>query len=135
MNPKIEFVSNLEPDESNTTMIIPAGESILIPGGIKMEIPFGYMGLFLNKSGVASKKKLLIGAQVIDTFYSGEVHINLNNVSNENTSFNSGDKLAQLVMVPILCCDMMEVSEDKLYDKMTQDSNRGEAGFGSTDKK
>src|SRR5271157_352548 len=46
-------------------------KNILIPSGIKVEIPYGYMGLFLNKSGIASKKNLLIGSQVIDCFYNG----------------------------------------------------------------
>jgi dUTP pyrophosphatase len=116
-------------------LIIDPYTNILIPSGIKVEIPYGYMGLFLNKSGVASKKEMIIGAQVIDTFYSGEVHIDLHNVSDEVVYLYSGEKLAQMVLIPILSCDLTEVDEDTLYDWMKQDSLRGANGFGSTDEK
>jgi len=125
-----------ENDEKSSYISIPPRSNLLIPSGIKVEIPFGCMGLFLNKSGVASKKELLIGAQVIDTFYSGEVHIDLHNLSEVSVDLHSGDKLAQMVMVPIISCDLTEVGdEDMLYDWMKQIEHRGESGFGSTDKK
>jgi dUTP pyrophosphatase len=107
----------------------------LIPSGVKVEIPFGHMGLFLNKSGVASKKDLIIGAQVVDTFYSGEIHIDLHNVGSEIIIIVPNEKLAQMVIVPVLNCDLTEVSEDMLYDWMKENEYRNESGFGSTDKK
>jgi len=55
-------------DITSKTITIPSGENAVIPSGIKVEIPYGHMGLFLNKSGVASKTDLIIGAQVIDCF-------------------------------------------------------------------
>jgi dUTP pyrophosphatase len=114
---------------------INSGKSILIPSGIKIEIPYGFMGLFLNKSGIASKKKLLIGAQVIDTFYSGEVHINLHNVSDEDITIKSDDKIVQLVIVPVVCATPEECKEEDLYKDMLMNDIRGEGGFGSTNKK
>ena len=111
-------------------------KSVLIPSGIKVEIPYGYMGLFLNKSGVASKKKLLVGAQVIDTFYDGEVHINLHNIGTESIDISPDDKIIQMVLVPILSCNLVEVKDDEpLYDWMKDESVRGVSGFGSSDKK
>lgn len=136
-----EFLSDLEQKNPNCfknftikddEIIIQPNDSILIPSGIKVEIPYGYMGLFLNKSGVASKKGLLIGAQVIDTFYSGEVHINLHNVSARESILKQDDKIVQMVLVPILSCDLSLVDEDMLYDWMNEDKVRGEGGFGST---
>ena len=133
--PNMNVLSTIPHDKSKTPYLtVPPGENATIPSGVKVEIPYGYMGLFLNKSGVASKHDALIGAQVIDTFYSGEVHIDLHNVGNEDLIIEEGMKLAQMVIVPILNCDITDVSEDQLYDWMYQDSHRGEGGFGSTGK-
>lgn len=115
-------------------ILVPPKKNVTIPSGIKVEIPYGYMGLFLNKSGVASNHDVLIGAQVIDTFYSGEVHIDLHNVGDSPFYIEEDMKLAQMVMVPVLSCDLTEVDEDMLYDWMKPDSVRGEGGFGSTGK-
>lgn len=112
---------------------IPSKYNATIPSGIKVEIPYGYMGLFLNKSGVASKEDLLIGAQVIDVFYSGEIHIDLHNVGSEPVKISPQKKLAQMVLVPILHCEIQEINEDELYNWMYLDKVRGEGGFGSTD--
>lgn len=146
-----DFIKDLEAIEANATGVafvnhrfngggkneihIQPGSNVLIPSGIKIEVPYGYMGLFLNKSGVASKKDALIGAQVIDTFYSGEVHIDIHNVGSEMLILTEGMKLAQMVMIPVLACDLTLVDEEQLYDWMTQDSVRGAGGFGSTDLK
>jgi len=108
--------------------------SCLIPSGVKFEIPYSTMGLMLNKSGVASKKGLLVGAQVIDTFYSGEVHINLHNVSYDYVSIIGGEKIIQMVLVPILIPELTYVDDDELYSSMHGDSYRQEGGFGSTNK-
>ena len=71
-NPSIGIIG-----KNAETIILDPNYNACIPSGIKVEIPYGYMGLFLNKSGLASKNNLVIGAQVIDTFYSGEVHIDI----------------------------------------------------------
>jgi len=110
------------------------GESALIPSGIKVEIPFGYAGIFMNKSGVASKKGLLVGAQVIDTYYDGEVHINIHNVRNFKTTISPGDKIIQLIIFPIVPCAITEVDEKDLYSNFKTEY-RGINGFGSSDKK
>ncbi len=135
------FIVDFEKQEANdgivvadNKIIIKPGQNACIPSGIKVEIPFGYMGLFLNKSGVASKKDVLIGAQVIDVFYSGEVHIDLHNVGESDFIITPNMKLTQMTLVPILSCDLTECEEDSLYDWMKQDSHRGEGGFGSTGK-
>jgi len=115
---------------------IPPGVNAVIPSGIKVEIPYGHMGLLLNKSGVATKMKLIIGAQVIDTFYSGEVHIDLHNVGERDVIIKPDMKLVQMVIVPaiaaqpILCLD-----EEDLYKEMKMENYRNEDGFGSTNKK
>lgn len=71
-----KFIEDVQAIEANSSGItiegknisVQPGNNILIPSGIKIEVPYGYMGLFLNKSGIASKKDAIIGAQVIDCF-------------------------------------------------------------------
>jgi dUTP pyrophosphatase len=122
--------------DGDNRIIIRPGANACIPSGIKIEVPYGYMALFLNKSGIASKKDLLIGAQVIDTAYAGEVGLDLHNVSQEHTQdLLPGDKVVQLVMIPIACCGLMEIKVEELYKDFELKEIRGEKGFGSSDKK
>lgn len=102
------------------------GESILIPSGIIIELPENHMGLFLNKSGIASQKCLLVGAQVIDEKYRGEVHIDLHNVGNQEIILEPGMKIVQLVIVPIWD------GQPKQVESIDTETDRGTCGFGST---
>jgi len=107
---------------------IPPRESRLLPTGIKIEIPYGYMLEIKNKSGIASKRQLLVGACVIDPGYDGEIYINLHNIGIKTQVIKAGDKIAQAVLVPIIHCGVEEVFKDNL-NKYAQ---RGTGGFGST---
>ena len=122
-------------DNETKSIIIPPGENACIPSGVKIEIPYGFMGMFTNKSGFCSQKDGLVGGGIIDTFYSGEVHLDIHNIGTQNLVIKEGDKIAQLIMVPILSCDITQCDESSLYDWMSQDTIRGTDGFGSTDKK
>ena len=62
------------------------------------------------------------------------MNVDIHNVGTSPLIIEENMKLAQLVMVPILNCDLTDVSEDQLYDWMLDDKNRGEGGFGSTGK-
>jgi dUTP pyrophosphatase len=103
------------------------GESVLIPSGIKAHIPENYMWLALNKSGVATKLGLTVGAQVIDEDYEGEIHLHVIKNTNKPVTIEPGMKLVQLVLVPVLYEDIEVV--DILEPRNTQ---RGTGGFGST---
>ena len=105
-------------------------QSILLPSGIKANIPDGYALIFHNKSGIAAKKHLLVGSAVVDQNYQGEMHINLHNVGDCEVTIAAGDKVVQGIVLPINYCDLEEVPLDKLYDGKVTD--RGEGGFGST---
>lgn len=109
------------------------GQSVLIDSGIKFEVPKGYMLTAFNKSGISSKRGLVVGACVVDTFYSGTVHVNLHKVSGETTYIKPGDKIVQFILIPIECCKLKEIKEEELYNGIK--TERGEGGFGSTDKK
>lgn len=109
-----------------------SNKNVLIPAGIKVEVPFGYALIFMNKSGIAAKKELIIGAQVIDCGYSGEVHIDIHNVGLESKWLNPGDKITQAILFPIVKPQIIEVQEEELYTAIAIASNRGGGGFGST---
>ena len=107
---------------------IPARGSSLISTGLKTEIPEGYMLEIKNKSGIASKRQLVVGACVVDPGYDGEIYVNLHNIGVETQIIKSGEKIAQAVLVPVVHCGIEEAVEDNLNGGST----RGEGGFGST---
>ncbi len=119
------------PADNKSVQIAPKHSEIL-PTGIKVEIPVGYMLEIKNKSGVASKKHLLVGACVCDSFYSGEIFVNLNNVGYDLQTIAPGEKIAQAVLVPIEYCDFEEIQEQELYKDMESTNKRGEGCLGST---
>ena len=108
------------------------GESVLIPAGIKVEVPIGFALIFHNKSGVAVKKNLYVGADTVDHGYAGEVHINLVNNGKDSCMIGPGDKIIQGILVPVMLAQTMEVDESNLYEDIHVAGSRGAGGFGST---
>lgn len=124
------------------------GDSVLIPMGVKVKLPdvpdafkgtHEYMLEFKNKSGIASKMGLVVGACVIDSSYQGELFLNLHRVSDvileseKNTEVSEaelkpGMKIVQGVLVLVNIEHPEEVLEENLYSEVSQ---RGENGFGS----
>jgi dUTP pyrophosphatase len=110
------------------------GQSVVLETGLKFGVPHGYMLEVKNRSSVASKRSLLVGACVIDSGYAGEVKINLHNVGNEPQLLQPGDKIAQVVMVPVVHFRPCLTDEEQLYSSPITISDRGDGGFGSTGK-
>lgn len=107
------------------------GQSILIPSGIHVKIPNGYAMIYMNKSGIASKRHLLVGACVVDQDYEGECHINLFNAGDSTITIEAGDKIVQGVVIPVNYCQTEEcASIGDLY--AGSNSDRGAGGFGSS---
>ncbi len=106
--------------------IIHPNSDALIPLGVKTRFPKGYGLFFMEKSGVATKKKCDIGAMVIDPGYRGIVHAHLFNNSNEKVIFEVGDKVVQGVVMPVWTGQPTPVL------MVPDDSERGKGGFGST---
>ena len=88
----------------------------------------------MNRSSVAAKKSLVVGAHCIDSGYSGEVFIDLHNVGVELQIIEPADKIAQLVMVPVIAFRAFEAEEEELYEEPITISARGEGALGSSDK-
>lgn len=118
-------------DEPQETVIEPT-TSILLGTGLKFGIPHGYMLEVKNRSSWAYKFQLLVGACVIDSGYLGEVMINLHNVGSLPRVVKSGDKIAQIVMIPVIHFRPHLTSEEHLYEDELCVSSRGTGGFGST---
>jgi len=116
------------PYEFSKTIIAPHG-SFLMPSGIKASIPDGYALVAMNKSGVATKLGLVVGACVVDSDYQGEIHIHLINTTNSDVVVTSGQKIVQFLLLPVEHCEINVVPIDDLYSSQTI---RGAGGFGST---
>lgn len=97
--------------------------------GLAVEIPDGYFGAIFARSGLASKQSLrpanCVG--VCDSDYRGEYIIMLHNDSDEERVIESGERIAQLVVMPYLAVEFTEVDE-------LDETERGAGGFGSTGK-
>lgn len=116
------------PNDYVGNIVTPQG-SVLIPSGIKAKVPEGYALIAMNKSGVATKLGLVVGACVVDSDYQGEIHIHLVNVSDKCVPLEPGQKIVQFLLVPVEHCGINIVPIEKLYDAKTA---RGAGGFGST---
>ena len=104
--------------------VVPARESVVIDTGVHVEIPEGYVGMLKSKSGLNVKHNL-IGEGVIDSGFMGSIRVKLYNHSGERYYIRRGDKITQLVILPVMLPDLEQV--DRL-----DDTERGCGGFGST---
>ena len=112
-------------------IVVGPHSQVLIPCGIKVDILDKNTYLDAeNKSGIATKKELLVGAQVVDAIYQGEVHINLHNVSDKPQRIGFGTKVVQFLHKEYIQTVWEEISNDE-YDKI-ETSERGTGGFGSS---
>ena len=87
------------PDDFEGIEVSP-GQKAFIPSGIKVNVPAGHALIAFNKSGVALKKSLFVGACVVDEDYQGEIHLHVVNVGDKTTMISPGEKLVQLVLLP-----------------------------------
>ena len=111
-----------------------AENALLFPGdrqavdtGVSMEIPEGYVGLVCARSGNAARRGLgmVNGIGVIDSGYRGPVNVLLINHGRDNVTVSRGDRIAQLLIVPI------ETPDVEIVDSLSA-SERGTGGLGST---
>lgn len=115
-------------------MVLAPHAQINIPSGIKVNILDKNTYLDANnKSGVATKYRLIVGAKVIDAGYQGEVHLNLINTSNENVTIRSGQKIVQFIHKEYIDTKWEEITNEQ-YDQI-EVSDRGTGGFASTGEK
>ena len=101
----------------------------LIPAGFAIEIPHGYQGEVRARSGLSLKEGLFVlnGPGTIDSDYRGEVKIILANFTNEPKKIHHHDRIAQLLIIPVVHVRFREAE--------LSDTSRKQNGFGSTGKK
>jgi dUTP pyrophosphatase len=116
-------------DYPNSLRRIAPGERFFIPSGIKANVPEDHALIAFNKSGVALKKGLMVGACVVDSDYQGEIHLHLINTSNSDVTIEAGEKLTQFLLIPVSHIPVEVVPENELF---TTETDRGAGGFGST---
>lgn len=105
--------------------VLGAHESAVVDFGLAVEIPPGYYGELMSKSGLNVKHNIQCMGGVIDSGYTGTIKGRITNNGDYDYEFERGDKVMQLVIKPCLCCDVTVVDE-------LDDSERGTDGFGST---
>ena len=110
-------------------IIIKPGETTMIPTGIAVAIPKKYEIQIRPRSGLAANKgiSVLNTPGTIDSDYRGEIKIILINLGKKSFSIKSGDRIAQIILCPVLNANLKEV-------KRLPKTKRGKGGFGSTGK-
>ena len=110
-------------------LVIEPGKSCFVPTGLAMEIPKNCAGLIYARSGLACKRGLAPANKVgvIDSDYRGEFMVVLHNHGEQTQTISHGERIAQLVITPILTPAYTEVKE-------LDETERAAGGFGSTGK-
>jgi len=108
-------------------IIISPGENALVPTGFSISIPIGYEVQIRPRSGLAFKKNITVlnTPGTIDADYRGEIKVILINLGKEKFIIENGDRIAQMIICPVVQLDLEEVKE-------LSDTERGSGGFGST---
>ncbi len=120
------------PENPDQAIAIDPGVSRIVPTGLRFGVPHGYMIEVKNRSSVAAKRSLIVGACVVDSGYDGEVFVNLHNIGKQTQYIRSGDKIAQLVMIPVVHFRPMQSKSGDLYRTGITISDRGDGALGST---
>jgi dUTP pyrophosphatase len=109
-------------------LIVNPGDNVKIPTGLAIELPSQcVVALVFARSGLASSygMGLTNGVGVIDSDYRGEIQVLVQNLGHHRVTINPGDRIAQMVFMPVFQALFEEVSE-------LQETPRGAGGFGST---
>jgi dUTP pyrophosphatase len=109
---------------STIDCVLQAHESKKIPLGLGIRLPDGYVAFVCPRSGLSSKG-ITCELAPIDSGYTGEIHAIVTNNTNEAFKINVGDRVGQLVIMPVVLCDFVD-------EKDVVENSRGANGFGST---
>ncbi len=108
-------------------LIVAPGGRVLVPTGFRIAIPAGYEGQVRPRSGLALKHGIVLpnAPGTIDSDYRGELKVILMNTDEKPFAIRRGERVAQLVIAPVVAADFTEVAE-------LSETGRGERGFGHT---
>lgn len=119
--------ASLPVESREAGLVIPAGQRVLVPTGLAMEIPKGFEIQVRPRSGLSLKTSLMVvnSPGTIDSDYRGEVKIIMGNFGQEDFVVEHGERMAQLVLAPVHQARFLKDSD-------LSDTERGAGGFGST---
>lgn len=108
---------------------IKPGDRVLIPTGFAIGLPQNTAGMIFTRSGLGIRHGIHVsnGVGVVDWDYRGEVHVGLHNLSTDSYRVSPGERIAQLILVPVLVPKVLQVES-------LDETDRGTGGFGSTGK-
>lgn len=109
------------------TRLVKAHSSALFHTGLHVQLPHGTAGLLVSKSGL-NVNHGITSTGLIDEGYTGEILVKLYNNSDENYLVHAGDKISQLVVIPVFYGDI------HIVDSLDENTERGDKGFGSSGK-
>lgn len=114
---------------SSATLVLPAMSRALVPTGVSIALPDGFVALVHPRSGLAHKHGITVlnTPGTVDAGYRGEISVNLYNSTDQDFKIEVGDRIAQLVIQQVERAKFIQV--EKLPE-----SDRGEGGHGSTGK-
>lgn len=133
LHPDLRIPSYAHPGDAgfdlfcNEKVTLEPGERKSIPLGLAVEIPDGYVALLFDKSRLSHIHGLKCFGGVMDSGYRGEYAVGLMNLSDKPYTFEKGDKIVQMLVMPVIRGVIEEVDE-------LSDSSRGTGGFGSSGK-
>jgi len=106
--------------------VVEPGERVLVPTGLRIAVPAGFEAQVRPRSGLALRHGIVLpnSPGTIDSDYRGEVQVILWNAGPESFAIERGDRIAQLVVAPVVRVELEEVALDE--------TPRGARGFGST---
>lgn len=133
LQPRTSIIKNEETDDYY--IMVPPGCDVKIPSMVRAYIPSDQCLLLVNKSGVALKQKLIVGACLIDSSYEGIIHLHMFNAGDKPAFIQFGQKLVQAVPYYINNqeADVLyekDISKEEFYKGHSHE--RGDGGFGST---
>jgi dUTP pyrophosphatase len=110
-----------------TDVVIPAGARVLIPTGFSIAVPAGYEAQVRPRSGLALRHGIVLpnAPGTIDADYRGELKVIVMNAGEKEFTVRRGDRIAQLVIAPVVAAEWVEVAE-------LAETVRGAGGFGHT---
>lgn len=113
--------------DAEPSLIIAPGRIALIPCGFSLAIPAGYEGQVRPRSGLATRHGITVpnSPGTVDSDYRGEMKVALINLGSEPYTITQGQRIAQLVIAPVVRANLVEVDE-------LDGTERGSGGFGST---
>lgn len=110
--------------QNHESVVLRRGESLTIDTGVHMEIPRGFVGLIAARSGL-NVNFGITSTGVVDAGYTGSIRVKLYNNGQMPYRFEGGDKISQIIIMPVLLCGV------NIVEKIGG-GERGNAGFGST---